>query len=168
LQGIIFLFSKLFMHSFITSSLRSLTVASVLLLGACSKKDDPTTTPTTTYATTWTADSKNYTATTSTAAVNNNTMALVLGQAVSATEGYTMLLTVPAAMGSYDLAATSSLSSYTTNVGGTATAHIVTTGNVTVTTLSATEAIGTFNFTAVSINPIGTKIITNGKFAIKR
>jgi hypothetical protein len=161
---------QLFSTSF---SLRAAVLSSFLLLGACSKKDDATPssnggTTTTTYATTWTADSKNYTATTSTAAVNSNTMALVLGQAVSATEGYTMLLTVPAATGSYDLASAASLSSYTTNVGGTATAHIVTTGNVTVTTLSATEVIGTFNFTAVSINPIGTKTITNGKFAIKR
>jgi hypothetical protein len=160
---------QLFSTSF---SLRAAALSSLLLLGACSKKDDATPsnggTTTTTYATTWTADSKNYTATTSTAAVSNNTMALVLGQAVSSAEGYTMMLTVPAATGSYDLATAASLSSYTTNVGGTATAHIVTTGNVTVTTLSATEVIGTFNFTAVSINPIGTKTITNGKFAIKR
>jgi hypothetical protein len=151
-------------------SMRATVLASLITLGACSKKsDDPAPAPaTTTYATTWTADSKNYTATTSTAVVSNNTLTLVIGQAVSTTEGYTMGLTVPAAVGTYDLANTSSLSSYATSVGGTATAHLVTTGSVTVTTLSATEVTGTFNFAAVSLSPIATRNITNGKFAIKR
>ena len=156
--------------------MRAAVLASMVLLGACSKKsDDPGTTPTaTTYATTWTADSKNYTATVSTGAVNNNTLIIGATQAVSSSESYQVTLNVPAATGTYTIGSASTATvGYATTVAGTSTGYIAASGfgsgTVTVTTLSSTEIIGTFTFTGMATNAAGaTKAVTNGKFAIKR
>lgn len=165
------------MHSFSTISLRTLTVASVLLLGACSKKDDPTTTttPTTTYATTWTVDGKNYTATTSNGAVNAGNLIIGATYTVSSNESYSITLGVPAATGTYTIGSSNSTTTagYGTTIAGALTGYIaassIGSGTITVTTLSATEIIGTFSFTAMATNASATmKPITNGKFSIKR
>lgn len=176
IAGYYFSLSKQFMHSFITVLLRTLTVSSVLLLGACSKKDDPTiTTPTTTYATTWTADGKNYTATTSNGAVNGNNLIIGATYTVSSNEMYSITLGVPAATGTYTIGSSNSTTTagYGTTIAGALTGYIaasgVGSGTITVTTLSATEIIGTFSFTAMATNASATmKPITNGKFSIKR
>ena len=166
---------QLFSTSF---PLRTVALASMVLLGACSKKsDDPAITPTaTTYATTWTADGKNYTATTSNGAVNNNMLIIGATQAVSTSELYQVTLSVPAATGTYTLGSTSAGTStlgYATTIAGTSTGYIaassIGSGTVVVTTLSSTEIIGTFTFTGVATTAAGTmKAVTNGKFAIKR
>ena len=164
---------RLFPASFPTNSL---ALASLLLLGACSKKsDDPTSTPAaTTYATTWTADGKNYTATTSNGAVTNNMLIIGAGQVVSSSESYSLTLSVPASVGTAVIGTSGPYSAgYGTIIGGTTTSYIAASslgsGTVTVTTLSSTEIIGTFSFTAVSTTKAtSTKTVSNGKFAIKR
>lgn len=176
--GYYFSLFKQFMHSFITTSLRSFAVASILLLGACSKKDDPTTTtttPTTTYATTWTADGKNYTATTSNGAVNSGNLIIGSTYTASSSESYSLTLAVPAATGTYTIGTSGAniTAGYNTTLAGTNTGYIaasgVGSGTIIVTTLSATEIIGTFSFTGMAISASATtKAITNGKFSIKR
>ena len=149
----------------------------MVLLGACSKKsDDATPTPAaTTYASSWTADGTNYTATTSTTNVSNNILQIALIQ-TSGTNSNFASLTVPAATGTYTLGNTNSyVAGYTMTVGGTTTSYgagggFGGSGTITVTTFSATEVIGTFAFTGANAsNPGGaSKVITNGKFSIKR
>lgn len=170
------------MHMFTNAlSLRVVALASMVLLGACSKKGDdptptPTPTPTTTYATTWTADSKNY-SDTGAATVNSNKLTVSATQTVSSSESYTILLNVPAAAGNYNLTASGNGASYVITVGGTTTPYTAspalsgTSGTVTVATFSATEVTGTFSFTASTLpgsGTTGTKTVSNGKFAIKR
>ncbi|MGI4873744.1 MAG: hypothetical protein ACRYFX_21505 [Janthinobacterium lividum] len=150
-------------------TLRSAALASMIVLGACSKKDDDTPTPATTYSSTWTVDSKNYTATTSSGQVNNSMMALSLTQATSSSESYSIVMSVPAATGTYSLASGSNIGAYSTMASGTSASYLGSAGTVTVTTYSTTEIIGTFTMTASTISsPAVTKTITNGKFAIKR
>ncbi len=163
---------QLFSTSF---SLRTAALASMVVLGACSKKSDDTPTPAaTTYATTWTADGKNYTATTSNGAVNNGSLIIGATYTVSSSESYSLTLAVPAATGTYTIGSSATTTAgYGVTLAGTNTGYIAATGTgsgtVTVTTLSATEIIGTFSFTGMAVNASGsTKAITNGKFAIKR
>lgn len=162
---------QLFSTSF---SLRTAALASMVVLGACSKKNEDTPTQTTTYATTWTADGKNYTATTSNGAVNNGTLIIGASYTVSSSESYSLTLGVPAATGTYAIGSSATTTAgYGVTLAGTTTGYIAGagtgSGTVTVTTLSATEIIGTFSFTGMAANASGsTKAITNGKFSIKR
>ena len=157
-------------------SLRAVALASMVILGACSKKDDGGSTPATTYATTWTADGKNYSGT-GTGTLNGNTLLITAVQSSSSTENYSIGLTVPATVGTYNLANTTSSATYIATTGGTTTSYAAspalsgTSGTVTVSTLSATEIIGTFSFTASTLPGSGTtatKAVSNGKFSIKR
>lgn len=159
-------------------SVRTAALASIVLLGACSKKsEDPT--PSTTYATTWTADGTNYTANNSTAIVNNNILSIVAQQASSSANSYSVSLMVPAATGTYTLASTSpnSIAGYSKTVNGTTTSYGAGSayggsGTIVITTYSATEVIGTFSLNMLNATTGGSAsngtTITNGKFSIKR
>ena len=158
----------------------ALVLASLVALGACSKKnDDPAPTPATTSGVTWTADNTNYSATVTNVAVQGTDM-VVTGIAPSSSGNNTVSLLVPAATGTYSIAgATSNVNysmSYNVNSSSTnATVYVASNlrdngaGTVTVTTYSATEVAGTFSFTGDNASGgTDTKTVTNGKFSIKR
>jgi hypothetical protein len=169
------------MTLFTTSfSKRALVLASLVALGACSKKnDDPTPTPTTTSSVTWTADNTTYSAAVTNVAVQGTDM-VVTGIATSSSGNNTVSLLVPAATGTYSLAGATDnvnyLMSYNVNSSSlNATAYVASnlrnngSGTVTVTTYSATEVAGTFSFTGDNASGgSDTKAVTNGKFSIKR
>jgi hypothetical protein len=167
------------MQLFPTSlSVRTAAMACVVLLGACSKKND-TPTPATTGMT-WTVDNTNYTSTVTNATVLGTDMYLT---GISGTTGginNTISIVVPAATGTYSIASAPAnanyLMSYNVNSSTTsATVYVASNlrsngaGTVTVTAYSATEAAGTFSFTGDNASG-GTdkKVVTNGKFSIKR
>lgn len=162
------------MHLFSTPfSVRTAALASIVILGACSKKSDDAT-PATTYATTWTADGTNYTANNSTAVVNNNMLSIVAQQASSSSNNYSVTIMVPAAAGTYTLTSASpnSIAGYSKTVNGTTTSYGAGSsyggsGTVVVTTYSATEVIGTFSLNMLNATTGGSSsngtTITNGK-----
>lgn len=160
---------------------RSLALAALVALGACSsddKKDDPTpTTPTTpTNGFTWTADGTNYASTTVVKSVASGLMALLGQYKAPNNDTYNITLNVPATPGTYAVGTGgnfNSLASYSTTIGSTTTSYMASgsygSGSVVVTSVTATEIVGTFTFTGEAFAPAGaTKAITNGKFNIKR
>lgn len=159
-------------------SLRAAALASMVVLGACSKKSEDTPTPTATYATTWTADGTNYTANNSTVMVNNNLLSIVAQQGTSASTTYSISMMVPAAAGTYSVNAnSSSIAGYSKTVNNATTTYGAGSayggsGTIVVTTYSATEVIGTFSLNMLNASTGGTSsngvTITNGKFSIKR
>jgi hypothetical protein len=156
-------------------SLRTAALASLVVLGACSKKSEDTPTPAATYSASWTADGTNYTATTSTTNVSNNILQVALVQGTTNNTNFASL-TVPAATGTYTLSNNNTYAAgYTVTAGGTTTSYgagsgFGGSGTITITTFSTTEVIGTFSFVGANAsNPGGpSKTITNGKFSIKR
>jgi hypothetical protein len=159
---------------------RPLALAALVALGACSsdKKDDPTpTTPTTpTNGFTWTADGTNYASTTVVKSVAGGAMALLGQYKASNNDTYNVTINVPATAGTYPVGSNGTngtLASYSTTIGGTTTAYNATgsygSGSVVVSSVTATEIVGTFTFTGEAFAPAGaTKAVTNGKFNIKR
>ena len=162
-----------------SSVVRPLALVALVALGACSsdKKDDPTpTTPTTpTNGFTWTADGTNYASTTAVKSVVGGGMALLGQYKASNNDTYNITLNVPATPGTYPVGGGSSLNlaSYDHTIGGTATSYVATgtmgSGSVVVTSVTATEIVGTFSFNGEAFAPAGaTKAVTNGKFNLKR
>ncbi|RZK16263.1 MAG: hypothetical protein EOO56_20325 [Hymenobacter sp.] len=166
---------KLFTTS---SSMRSLALASMVLLGACSKKEDDATPAATATGVSWTADGTNYNSATANVAVQSTIMTIT-GISTASNSNNTISLFIPAAAGTYTTAGAPASANYlmSYNVGSTSTSTVYVasnllskgTGTVTVTTYSATEVIGTFSFTGDNQSGgTGSKIVTNGKFNIKR
>jgi hypothetical protein len=174
------------MHLFTTYPVRLVALASLVVLGACSKKNDtPTPTPVaTTNSISWTVDGKDYTGT---AAQTITDGKLLLTGGLSGPnigDTYGIILNVPAATGTYDLASSNGttvyMATYQTYLSKVAAAYTASnfsgagSGTVTITSLTTTEVVGTFSFTGNSnFLPINTthgtnKTITNGKFSVKR
>jgi len=172
------------MHFFtVPISIRATALASLVLLGACSKKsDDPTPTPTpaaTPAGFSWTADNVNYTSTVANASVQGTDVYLT-GISGSSGNSNTISLLVPAAVGTYSIAGAPAnanyLMSYNLNAGSAATVYVASnirgngSGTVTVTSYSATAIVGTFSFTGDNASGgtgATTKVVTNGKFNVK-
>jgi hypothetical protein len=169
---------QLFSTSF---SVRIAALAGVVLLGACSKKHDDPAPATTTPGVTWTADNTNYSSTFANATVQGTDLYVTgVSGVTGGIANNTISLLVPAATGTYNIAAATGtanyLMSYNISTSGTnATAYVASNlrgngaGTVTVTTFSATDVAGTFSFTGDNASG-GTdkKVVTNGKFSIKR
>jgi hypothetical protein len=177
------------MHSmqlFITSSMRSLALASLIALGACSKKSDtPTPTPVpASNSISWTVDGKDY-AGTAGQTINDGTLLLTGGlSGPKSGDTYGVSINVPAAVGTYDLGSingtTIYMATYQTYLDKVAAAYTASnftgagSGTVTITSLTPTEVVGTFSFIgSTTFLPIDTtpgtnKTITNGKFNVKR
>ena len=173
------------MTLFTTSSFkRSLVLASLVALGACSKNNTPT--PTTADSSiSWTVDGKDY-AGTAGQTITDGTLLLTGGlSGPSLGDTYGISLNVPAAVGTYNLAQSNGtviyMANYQTYLNKVASAYTasnvtgVGSGTVTITSLTASEVVGTFSFTgSTNFLPIGntspasTKTITNGKFNVKR
>jgi hypothetical protein len=164
------------MHSmqlFITSSMRSLALASLIALGACSKKSDtpiPTPVPAS-NSISWTVDGKDY-AGTAGQTINDGTLLLTGGlSGPKSGDTYGVSINVPAAVG---------MATYQTYLDKVAAAYTASnftgagSGTVTITSLTPTEVVGTFSFIgSTTFLPIDTtpgtnKTITNGKFNVKR
>ncbi|RZL04700.1 MAG: hypothetical protein EOO62_20700 [Hymenobacter sp.] len=167
------------MKLFVTSpSMRSLALASMVLLGACSKKEDDAAPAAATTGVSWTADGTNYTSASANVAVQSTIMTIT-GISTANSSNNTISLFVPAAAGTYSTtgapASANYLMSYNVGSSSTGTVYVASnllvkgTGTVTVTTFSATEVIGTFSFTGDNQSGgTGTKVVTNGKFNVKR
>jgi hypothetical protein len=168
---------QLFSTSF---SVRAAALACVALLGACSKKNDTPAPTTTTAGVTWTADNTNYTSTFANATVQGADLYVTGISGATGSANNAISLLVPAATGTYSIAAASGtanyLMSYNINSSSSsATVYVASnlrgngSGTVTVTTFSATEVIGTFSFTGDNASGgTDTKVITSGKFSVKR
>ena len=154
-------------------SLFRLAVAGPLLLVAlasCSKDDPKPADPT---GMSWTAYGSNVTATTTDKLVSTTKIELV-GAAKVGMVGNSIIneavgLTIPQSVGTYQLTATSDASArYIFSGGGGLPGqnYKAESGTLTVTTLTATNVKGTFDFTGVVVSNGTTesRIITNGKF----
>ncbi len=161
---------------------RAAALVSLMLLGACAKKkDDATPAATTTTGVTWTADNTNYTSTFANATVQGTDLYVTgVSGTTNGIANNTISLLVPAAAGTYSIAAATGNANYLMSYNITAsstnsTAYVASnlrgngSGTVTITTFSATDVAGTFSFTGDNASG-GTdkKVVTNGKFAIKR
>lgn len=171
------------MHLFSTSfSGRATALAGLLLLGACAKKkDDATPAATSTSSVTWTADNTNYSSTFANATVQGTDLYVTgVSGVTNGIANNTISLLVPAATGTYSIAAATGNANYLmsyniTTSSSNSTAYVASNlrgngaGTVTVTTFSATEVAGTFSFTGDNASG-GTdrKVVTNGKFNVKR
>jgi hypothetical protein len=175
-------FSPIFMQLFsISLSGRAAALACLLLLGACSKKKDDAAPATTTSGVTWTADNTNYTSTVATTNVIGTDLYVTgVSGVTNGIANNSISLVVPAATGTYSIAAATGNANYVmsyniTTSSTNSTAYVASNlrgngaGTVTVTTFSATEVVGTFSFTGDNASG-GTdkKVVTNGKFNIKR
>jgi hypothetical protein len=160
--------------------LRPLALAALVALGACSsdKKDDPAPTNPSTNPTngfSWTADGTNYTSTTAVKSVAGGGMALLGQYKASNNDTYNVSINVSAMPGTYTIGGGSNdaLLSYDHTIGGTSTSYVASgtsgSGTVTVTSVTASEIVGTFSFTGETMTmPKTSKTITNGKFNLKR
>jgi hypothetical protein len=158
--------------------LRSLcAVATVLALsslaGCSSKKDDATPTPNNSspVGVTWTVDGTSITATSIQKSTTGNNFEFAGSYTVSTTNSKGVDITLPKAVGTYAIpgsGATAVQAIYLAVGTGAPAAYIATTGTVTVTSLTATNIIGTFSFTGTdSFNGTSTtKSVTNGTFNI--
>jgi hypothetical protein len=156
-------------------SVQLLALAFLLLVGACSKKDEDSKPAATSFS--WTADNTNYTATTATATVQGTTMSLD-ATATSSSNSNGITISVPAMAGTYTTMGASSTVNYSMfyfiNAGNASVLYMASnggnigSGTVTVTTFSATDIVGTFSFTGSTLSSGLTKDVTNGKFSIKR
>ena len=170
---------QLFPTSF---SVRAAALACVVLLGACSKKNDDPTPTTTNTGVSWTADNTNYTSTVTNVSVQGTDMYVTGVSGATGSVNNAISLLVPAATGTYNIvgapANANYAMSYNTNSSTTSSITYAASsllskgsGTVTVTTYSATEVAGTFTFTGDNVTGSSgttTKAVTNGKFSIKR
>jgi hypothetical protein len=167
------------MKSFSTRFLaRALAPACIILLGAsCAKNNDEPAPVVATTEMSWTADNTNYISTTATATAQG-TNVMLDGNATSASGRYNVALSVPAMVGTYSTAGASNAVNYSmyyfTTIGTTSALYMaanagnIGAGTVTITTFSATNVIGTFSFTGSTLASGLDKVVTNGKFSIKR
>ncbi|WP_310392321.1 DUF6252 family protein [Hymenobacter sp.] len=139
-------------------------LAAITSLGACSK-DDPKPNPTDAVGMSWTVDGTNVTANTAVAQASGNDV--IIGGATSATGG--VFLEVPKTAGTYTLTSMSaqSASYVVTPTQGASKIYDSTSGSIVVSSVSATNIIGTFTFTGTESGGTATKTLTNGKFNVK-
>jgi len=155
-------------------------MACVVLLGACSKKNNDPAPATTTAGVTWTADNTNYSSTFANASVQGTNLYLTGVSGVTGGANNTVNIVVPAATGTYSIASAPAnanyVMSYNVNASSTsatvyAASNVIGSGSgtVVVSGFSATEVSGTFSFTANNASGgTDSKVITNGKFTVKR
>ena len=183
----LYLFPPLLMHLF-TVTLRTAVVAALVLLGACSKDTAPTpdaladaSAPAAndpnarTYGAAWKADTRSFTATSSSQAVSGGVLTITAVAATSSTESFTVTLTVPAAVGTYAVSNMGNSANYKTILGSGTTNYSASgavsgsTGTVTITAFTPTYLEGKFNFKGiVPTNTATTRTLTDGTFVIKR
>ena len=157
-----------------TLSLRSFRTAATLVaitaFAACSsKKDDPAAPPA--PGVTWTVDGNNITATNIQRSNSGNNFEFAGSYTTSTSSSVGVDITLPKAVGTYAVpgsGATAVQAIYVAITPGGAAGYIGTAGTVTVTSVTATNIIGTFSFTGTdSFNGNSTtKTITNGKFNV--
>jgi hypothetical protein len=134
------------------------------------KKEDPQ--PAVTQGMSWTMDGANVTASASTGQVLGNEV-FVSGTTGSGTTANSLILTMPKAVGTHAITATSDTgATYQMGTSGSASStYEATTGSIVVTTYTpsttagASNIVGTFTFTGS--NGSATKTLTNGKFNVK-
>lgn len=164
-----------------TSSVRLAALASLVVLSACDKKKnvaDPA--APILYGMSWTVDGQEVS---NSAGYTISNGMLVLTSVVKASNGTditTLSITVPAATGTYDLGVavpgksyTAAYQTYLNGVSTTYTANNISRtglGTVTVSTLGTEDIIGSFEFTGVTGTSVTatSKVLTNGKFSIRR
>ena len=143
----------------------TLTLASLF---ACSSKHDDATPTTSNANVSWLVGSTSITATAASGQVSGNT----LGFSATSTDGGLInavtFNSLPRATGTYSLAGTTAPtntgpSGYYLSDDGT---YAATSGSIVITTLGASNMIGTFAFTATKLNGTPTKVVSNGKFNV--
>ena len=152
--------------------LTSLRAAAALLalssLVACSKKSDDPAVPVTPVGMSWTADGAAVTAASTQKSVSS-TRYTFTGSFASAAGSSSVQLQMPNAAGTYLIAAGGNASAlYSASVGTTATLYASTSGTITVTSVTATNVTGTFDFVGRDAfgGTTNTKTVSNGKFNI--
>lgn len=141
-------------------------LAMTALFSSCSDdSDDQPATPA--VGVSWTVDGSNVTASQVQKTVNATDIDITAA-AGSATSASLISLVVPKTVGTYTINSTSVADAdFTTSTGTTAGFYNATSGTITVTSLTATNIIGTFSFTGTAtLSGTGTKTISNGKFNV--
>ncbi|MDO7877485.1 DUF6252 family protein [Hymenobacter sp. ASUV-10] len=141
-------------------------LAMTALFSSCSDdSDDQPATPA--VGVSWTVDGNNVTASQVQKTVGTTEVS-ISAAAGSATSASGITLTVPKAVGTYTISATSAAdATYTTATSGSAGLYGATSGTIAVTSLTATNIIGTYSFTGTdAIGGTATKTISNGKFNV--
>ena len=153
-------------------SFRSFRVATTVLaltsLAACSKKDNVTPTPAANpEGMSWTVDGNNVTAVTAVSQAMGTTLTVV-GSTGSTGAASTVSLDIPKTAGTYTLTSTSTYgASYAvTPASGSSQFYDSTAGSIVVSSVTATNIVGTFTFTGATSGGT-TKSISNGKFNVK-
>ena len=153
-------------------SFRSLRVATTVLaltsLAACSKKDNVTPTPAANpEGMSWTVDGNNVTAVTAVSQAMGTTLTVV-GSTGSTGAASTVYLDIPKTAGTYTLTSTSTYSATyaVTPASGSSQFYDSTAGSIVVSSVTATNIVGTFTFTGATSGGT-TKSISNGKFNVK-
>lgn len=148
----------------------AIPVMALVSLVACSKKEEVAPTPAVPpEGMTWTVDGGDVTAATSLSQLVGTTL-IVSG--VATTSGATtsiLLQDVPKTAGLYPLTSTSVISaSYivTPATGSASQFYEATTGSIAISSVTATNIIGTFTFSGLNVNG-SAKNLTNGKFNVK-
>ena len=158
-------------------SFRSLRVATTVLaltsLAACSKKDDATPAATNPEGMSWTVDGNNVTAATAVSQATAVPQAMgttltVVGSTGSTGAASTIFLNIPKTAGTYTLTSTSTYSATyaVTPASGSSQFYDSTAGSIVVSSVTATNIVGTFTFTGATSGGT-TKSISNGKFNVK-
>lgn len=142
-------------------------LALTTLFTSCSDDSDDNKPATPAVGVSWTVDGSNVTASQTQKTVNATDVDIT-ATATSGTSASLVSLTVPKAVGTYTINSTSVASADYTSGNSTGGAfYSADSGTITVTSLTATNIIGTFSYTATaSFGGTGTKNITNGKFNV--
>ena len=161
----------------LTSFRVALAALALVSVASCSDDDDDNNnTPAATTSMSWTVDGANATAVRVEAA-DSTTYLAVQGTTTASGAGNAVVLAMPKKVGTYALSltpgATSAGALYATASATDTTAYLGLTGSVVVTTYTASttkgasNAVGTFTFTAADFGGGAPKNLTNGKFNVK-
>lgn len=110
----------------------------------------------------WSVDSRSATAA-ETGAFSRNSLLVVYGNRDAGNSYPGMILVMPKRTGSFDLSGNDAAASYLTS---STTSYDALSGTIKVTSYSATNVAGTYEFTGEPANGGGTKRVTSGKFNI--
>lgn len=148
------------------------TVLALTSLAACSSKKDDATPATTPTGVSWTVDGNNVTAANIQKTTSGNNFEFAGSYTTSTTNSSGVDITVPKVVGTYAIpgsGATAIQALYLLVTPNTSPAvYYATSGTVTVTSVTATNIVGTFTFSGTDTftgTPL-TKSITNGKFNV--
>ena len=145
---------------------RVVTLLALILLAACSKKDETTPTP----GISWTVDGSDIKvgaiATPVSATIIQLTGYRSVTTSTSTSNTATISLIMPKSIGTYTLSNNKGAAS--ASYGDSGTLYLDTTGTITVSSLTATSITGTFSFSGANpfSTPNSTKSITNGQFNV--